>query len=89
MSRGPGRWQRLIVERAETAWRFDITDVLPSGYSRSEYTAAARAAIRLEALGRVELWKGVYGRRRLIVRSLSVDPADNCPASQRLEHGGP
>jgi endonuclease YncB( thermonuclease family) len=71
MSRGPGKWQKLLVRALEVCPWFPLLDtaymMLGRPLSRSEYTALHRAAKRLEAEGRcitVLVWdKDGLGRR--------------------------
>ncbi len=65
MSRGPGRWQRLLLEALEAHEAVSVLAVTwhqfdPAGVpSRSDLVAARRAAHRLRELGRVQLAWGV------------------------------
>jgi hypothetical protein len=59
MSRGPGRWQRLILEALGRWECFYLRAVLPAGDTRSDRLAVVRAANRLAAQGR--LWMDTYG----------------------------
>jgi hypothetical protein len=66
MSRGPGRWQRAILERLETREQFYLAEILPCHtkmqrgrtqqvFLKHERMAALRAAHRLAARGRIAL----------------------------------
>ena len=44
MSRGLGRWQRTLIVALEEHPELILTDLLPPGYSRSQYVALHRAA---------------------------------------------
>jgi hypothetical protein len=61
MSRGPGRWQRAILERLHSREQYYLTEILPyhddhpGGFRRHEQMAALRAAHRLAAQGRIAL----------------------------------
>jgi hypothetical protein len=61
MSRGPGRWQRTILERLTSREQYYLTEILPyhdgrpGGFCRHEQMAALRAAHRLAAQGRIAL----------------------------------
>jgi len=67
MSKGPGKWQRMILEELERRRAFYVADLLPDGYSRSDYSALIRAAYKLLDAGRVELTRymcwGSAGRK--------------------------
>jgi hypothetical protein len=77
MSRGPGVWQRAILaELRERDW-CEVTDVLPTPHTFSQYQAARRAAIRLARAGRAayeagKVFRGEAGRAeyRLILQRL-------------------
>lgn len=63
VSRGPGRWQRLIL----TALENGPVAVTPDTDSRAIRNAVRRAAHTLEAQGRLTLTMQVlYGRARLV-----------------------
>jgi hypothetical protein len=55
MSRGPGRWQRLIFATLTDHEAFYLVDLLPADYSRAQYTALYRAVVRLEETGQIHL----------------------------------
>ena len=64
MSRGPGRWQRAILEALQTREWIILGDILPAGSGRSARFACRRAAKHLRRAGQVELrWVqlGWYG----------------------------
>src|SRR5262245_61358513 len=63
MSRGPGRWQRLILAELATRPRFWLLELLPVGYPRSHHNGLTRAAARLSALGKLDLWQCRDARR--------------------------
>lgn len=55
MSKGPGKWQRRILEALEDVpWTF-LVDIMSLDYSRSDYVAARRSAISLWESGR-QVW---------------------------------
>jgi len=67
MSRGPGRWQRLILAALEVHPAVYLNTLLPAGFTRAEYTAIIRAAYSLVDAGRIELdrylcWDGTPGK---------------------------
>jgi hypothetical protein len=55
MSRGPGVWQRKILEALKTDDVMYLRDVLPSGYTTSQRLACLRAAHRLADMRRISL----------------------------------
>ena len=68
MSRGPGRWQRLILDSLESGASVVITH---PDFSTSEQVAIRRAAYRLEEEGRIRLTsERVAGRPRLVAYPL-------------------
>lgn len=58
MSKGPGRWQRVILEALETRERVILRDLLPEGYKQAELSALYRAADRLRKAGKVWICRG-------------------------------
>src|SRR2546427_2343708 len=52
VSRGPGRWQRAILNRVEDG-TFWLAELYPEGTSRSEREALARAARTLRRKGAI------------------------------------
>lgn len=81
MSRGPGSWQRAILATFDQAESFYLVDVLPDGYTKSQYNAAHRAALRLEDAGRISVKHFIYGTPHLVIGRPGVDP-------QRPDAGG-
>jgi hypothetical protein len=60
MSRGPGRWQRAILEALEAHDYIFLWHILPRGHTRGQRFACHRAAQRLAKKGLVTLeWVGV------------------------------
>jgi hypothetical protein len=55
MSRGPGHWQRAILQGLARWECFYLRAVLPPGHTRSDRLAVVRAAHRLAAQGRLQL----------------------------------
>jgi hypothetical protein len=68
MSRGPGRWQRAILEALQTQERFFLVEILPLEAiferTRSSQRAAIRAAHRLAQHGLITLNTQPYGWQR-------------------------
>ena len=67
MSRGPGKWQRVILEALEIEPAWYLRTLLPLDASRSDYVALLRAANALWRSGRIwkhdqHLWSGEPGR---------------------------
>lgn len=56
MSKGPGRWQRIILEALESGEEPAISDLLPEGSTRSDYQNLMRAARKLNKQGKVGIW---------------------------------
>lgn len=55
MSRGPGKWQRLILESIETQEKIRLIDLLPENYKHAEYSALYRAAHSLRRAGKIHM----------------------------------
>lgn len=54
MSKGPGKWQRLILDELGRRSWVKLADLLPADHTRSDYVALMRAA---HGLKQVELWR--------------------------------
>ena len=67
MSRGPGRWQRLIVSEVEKGEWVYLVDLLPAGYTVSQYNALQRAARTLADAGKIGWFHYVYGLKKVVV----------------------
>lgn len=74
MSRGPGSWQRAILAAFDQAESFYLVDVLPDGYTKSQYNAAHRAALRLEDAGRISVKHFIYGTPHVVIGRPGIDP---------------
>lgn len=59
MSRGPGRWQRRILEAVADGPIY-LRDLLPEQYTRSQYSALHRAATTLADAGAISYWHFTY-----------------------------
>jgi hypothetical protein len=81
MSRGPGYWQRAILAALDQAESFYLVDVLPDGYTRSQYNAAHRGMLRLEADGRISVKHFIYGTPHVVIGRPCVD-------AERPDSGG-
>ncbi len=69
MSRGPGRWQRAILDALTASEWILLCDVLPPGPTRAQLLACRRAANRLEAQGLVQ----TRALTRRLVRGLTPE----------------
>jgi len=58
MSKGPGKWQRAILEALETKDRVILRDLLPMDYTHADLSALYRAADSLRLAGRVWVCRG-------------------------------
>jgi hypothetical protein len=74
MSRGPGRWQRLLLNTLNERACFYVADLLPAGHSRADRVALFRAAAQLERAGRVVLVYFMCGRPRVVVARRGTMP---------------
>jgi hypothetical protein len=81
MSRGPGRWQRLILEALTTHECIFLRDVLPKEHTVSQRLACKRAARRLAQAGRVRTegiprhgWQLTDAGRRILGHTLVLRP---------------
>ena len=68
MSKGPGRWQRIVLDAVDQHKAVYVFDLLPSDHSRSDYVALLRAVNRLEDTNQIEINKYLCGRPRLVVK---------------------
>jgi len=57
VSRGPGKWQRLILDALQENEFVVIRDLLPKHAKRSERCALYRAARKLYKQNKIDLWK--------------------------------
>ena len=55
MSRGPGTWQRVILDKLTEAWAFPLRWLLPEHPTRAQRNALNRAACQLEGTGRISV----------------------------------
>lgn len=55
MSRGPGKWQRMILEALEDRDFVIVCDLLPKDAKRAEQSALNRATHKLADAGKVEI----------------------------------
>ena len=66
MSKGPGKWQQMILERLESGG-FYLTDLLPTGYTLANYQSLHRAMTRLETMGKIKVVRWVAGAQRVYI----------------------
>jgi len=79
MSRGPGKWQRLILDEVHSGrWTY-LLDLLADTHTRSEYQALYRAARTLDEAGRISLWRYTTGTKKLLVGPPGAAPAKRPP----------
>lgn len=55
MSRGPGKWQRVILAELASRESFWLRTLLPGNYTKAEYNALHRAALKLGAIGPIKV----------------------------------
>lgn len=67
MSRGPGKWQRLILEAVEEHGAVWVNSLIPANATRSEHVALLRASMQLTRRGMIDSYRWAAGginRRR-------------------------
>jgi hypothetical protein len=67
VSRGPGRWQRLILRSVSDGQTHYLARLLPVGYTSAEYNALNRAAVQLEDAGRIAVYRFMHGYHKTVV----------------------
>ena len=78
MSRGPGIWQRAILDNLK---KNDAVVITHPDFSHAEQNALRRAAYKLEATGKINLTsQRVAGRPRLVAyrAGMNVQPPHLC-----------
>jgi hypothetical protein len=76
MSRGPGLRQRAILAALERTPAVTLGDLLGDGCTRSESVAMYRAAIVLQAKGRIGMfyfWDAAAGKRGYVLHRPGTD----------------
>ena len=68
MSKGPGKWQRVIINALETHQAVYVLSLLPEGYTKSDYSAILRAANSLEAAVKIETDRYQCGMPRFVAK---------------------
>ena len=66
MSRGFGKWQRLILAELARRDRFYLLELLPVGYCKAQHNALARAAHVLARRDTIDLWRYDTGAARML-----------------------
>lgn len=77
MSRGPGRWQREILQATEGGWRY-LVDLLPDRYRREQYVALYRAMTTLHNTGRIEVVLYRYGAKKVALGPVGTERPCRC-----------
>lgn len=76
VSRGPGKWQRAILDALTEHDYFYLIDLLPVEYDRNEYKALYRAAYQLYRAGKIGMqcftFGTTYGGSRLCITRRGV-----------------
>ncbi len=67
MSRGLGRWERLILAELASRKAFYVRALLGPCCTRAQYNALLRAAMTLEAGGRISVTRFVFGSKTVVV----------------------
>lgn len=67
MGRGPGIWQRLILDRIATGTQFYLVALLPDGYTTAQYSALHRAAYNLEDAGIISIARYLCGIKKCLI----------------------
>jgi hypothetical protein len=60
MSKGPGKWERAILQALEQPAAFYLIDLLPVPHTRSQTVALNRAARKLEDTGKIEIARWMF-----------------------------
>ena len=73
MSKGPGKWQRLIMAALERDAEVWLVDLVPStGNRRSQLSALHRAASQLELSGKIGAIIYQYGHEKLLLTHVAA-----------------
>jgi hypothetical protein len=77
MSKGPGKWQRAILAQLAGGPAFYLREMLLWHCTKAQYNALLRAAIRLEADGKINiarfLWGATSGHGKTIVHRIGTE----------------
>lgn len=79
MSRGPGKWQRLILEEVSKNKWFYLIDLLPDKFTMSQYKALYRAASRLADTQRIAYHCYMCGRKKVLLGPFGFWPPAKRP----------
>jgi hypothetical protein len=83
MSRGDGKWQRVILAAVEAAPAGSyLIDLLPVGHTRAQAVALERAAINLETERKIE--RG-YDRGTVVIRKSTNQSESSAPPWEQRE----
>ena len=74
MSRGPGKWQRVILDRVSSGGWHYLSDLLPKRHTRAQYKALHRAMTTLENKGKIAVYRYLCGHKRTLVGPLGIFP---------------
>jgi hypothetical protein len=55
MSKGPGKWQKLILSEPAIRDRFNLQELLGPTFTKAQYNALHRAMLDLEAAGEINV----------------------------------
>jgi len=55
MSKGPGKWERLILSELAIRDRFNLQELLGLTFTKAQYNALHRAALKLEGAGKIKV----------------------------------
>lgn len=61
MSKGPGKWQRLILAELADREAFNLRKLLGGTYTQAQYNALLRAAKKLETTGKINIHRFALG----------------------------
>jgi len=80
MGRGPGKWQRLILDEVveQRQWRY-LIGLLPEDHTMTEYKALWRAADTLWRKGRIEWLNYRCGWRKVLIGPPGVPRTEGRP----------
>ena len=61
MSKGPGKWQRLILLKLATREAFNLRELLGPTFTKERYNALVRAINGLEDAGEIKVHRFTFG----------------------------
>ena len=81
MSKGPGKKQKIILDKAASGEWFYLIDLLPKNYTEKEYQSLYRAFRALLEKGLIQEIRFIYGNEKLLIgnidlKSHQIDRAD-------------